>query len=173
MVNVRGRPLWFWLPWLTTISACQTSSPFPDIALRSKTTALPMPSAQGSTAPASLWGMRTLSFTDADRDLDTSFLEETFLFGGVLDLCRGGVLDLDVTRMFLALERDLSIDCVPAPGLRGAGRLAGDLDAGCLLGGERLCESDPRKGAEAFLGGECLGAGSLLLAPSFVDDPRC
>jgi len=115
--------------------------------------------------------MRTLSFTDADRDLDTSFLEETFLFGGVLDLCRGGVLDLDVTRMFLVLERDVSIGCLPAPGLRAAGRLGGDLDAGCLLGCERLCESDPRTGAEALFGEEGLGAGSLLLLPSFDDDP--
>lgn len=165
MVNVRGRPLWFWLPWLTIISACHTSSPLPDIALRSKTTALPGASADGSTAPALLWGIRTWSFTDADRDLDTSFLEEAFLFVG------GGVLDLDVTRMFLVLERDVSIGCLPAPGLRAAGRLGGDLDAGCLLGCERLCESDPRTGAEALFGEEGLGAGSLLLLPSFDDDP--
>lgn len=173
MVNVLGRPLWFWLPWLTMISACQTASPLPDIAERSKTTALPGTSAEGSTAPALLWGMRTWSFTDADRDLDTSFLEETFFFGGVFDLCGGGVLDLDVTRMFLVLERDLSIDCGPAPELRGAGRLAGDLDAGCFLGGDCLFESDPRKEAEAFLGGEGLEAGSLLLPASFDDAPRC
>lgn len=97
---------------------------------------------------------------------------EAFLFGGIVDILGGGVLDLDVTRMFLALERDLSIDCLPAPGLRVAGRLGGDLDAGCLCGCERLCESTPRIGAEALLGEACLGAGSLLLSPSLTDDPR-
>lgn len=95
--------------------------------------------------------LRVFSFTDVDRDRDSSFLEETFFFGGDLDLFGGdldlfaGDLDLDVTRTFLVRERDRNVDCVPAPGgLLAAGRLAGDLDADRFLGGERFGDSERR-----------------------------
>lgn len=94
--------------------------------------------------------MRTFSFTDVDRDLEGSFLEDAFLLDGDFDLF--GDCDRSVAPgRFLPLDRDLNVDCVPAMGLRGAGRLAGDLDGGGFFGGERLRESE-RRGGEAFLG---------------------
>jgi len=88
-------------------------------------------------------GMRALSFTDAERDLEGEILGK-FFCGGDFDLV--GERKVALGRL-LVLERDLNLDCntpsKPA-GLRVAGRLVGDLDGARFLGGERLRESERR-----------------------------
>lgn len=157
MVNVRERPVWFTLPWLTTISACQTVSPLVR-AGRSNTSARFGASPEASAPSVLLWGMRTLIFTDLDRDRESSLLG-SFLFGGERDLfadCERlfGDCDRHVEQGFAAavlpLDLDLQVDCDCAP--PAAGLLCNDLDGGRFLGNERLPELERRVSGYAFPG---------------------
>jgi hypothetical protein len=119
------------------ISACQTGSPLFK-AERSITSACCGISPEVSVE---LWGMRTLSCTDFDRDLEPSAVLDAFLSAGDLDLEASAFLEA----FLLAGDLDLETSA-----FLGAVLFGGDLDLDLFADSERLFGEFDRPFPEPF-----------------------